>query len=264
VEKVGSTTSVIDPGEVVTYTYTVTNVGDVPLYNVVLDDDMLGIVGTLPSLLPGQSAPFEASDLIEVDTTNVVVATAADELGHEVTDSDEWTVEVEPFLPFGPDLTIRKQANKETAEPGELVRYTLVYSNTDPNPNVTASNFTITDDFDGRYASVVDAAGGKVEGSTIVWTVPGPLGGGQSGSITYTMKISDDMPAGTTNVDNVVVIEHPDDPNPDNNRDTERVRVPADEPFLPFTGGQAGRLLAILAFAVAAGVALRRTARALA
>jgi hypothetical protein len=78
------------------------------------------------------------------------------------------------------------------------------------------------------------------------------------------MKISDDMPAGTTNVDNVVVIEHPDDPNPDNNRDTERVRVPADEPFLPFTGGQAGRLLAILAFAVAAGVALRRTARALA
>jgi uncharacterized repeat protein (TIGR01451 family) len=261
VEKVGSTTSVLDPGEVVTYTYTVTNVGDVTLYNVVLDDDMLGAVGAIPSLLPGQSVDFEASDLIEVDTTNVVVATAADEWGHEVTDSDEWTVEVEPFLPFGPDLTIRKQADKETAEPGSLVRYTLVYSNTDPNPAVTASNFTIMDDFDGRYASVVDAGGGTVNGSTIVWTVPGPLGGGQSGSITYTMRINGDMPDGITNVDNVVVIEHPDDPNPDNNRDTERVRVPADEPFLPFTGGQADRLFAILAFAIAAGVALRRMAR---
>lgn len=261
VVKTGSTDSVVEPGEDVVYTYEVTNVGDVPLFDVSLVDDQLGAVGATGVLAVGESMTFTATDFIGADTTNTVVATGEDEWGHEVSASDDWNVLVEPFLTFPPDLTITKVANKEKAEPGDVVRYTLVYTNLDPNPDVTASNFTITDDFDERYMTVVDAVGGSVADGVITWTIPGPLGGGESGTISYTLKVDETMPEGTTNVDNVVVIRYPDDPNPDNDRATERVIVGVEEPFLPFTGGDAALFFGVIALASVAGASLRRFAR---
>ena len=264
VVKTGSTDSVIDPGEDVTYEYTVTNTGDVPLFGITLEDDVLGSVGAVATLEPGESADFNATDFIAEDTTNTVLATGFDQWEHEVADSDDWFVLFEPFEPFPPDLGITKSADKASAKPGDLVTYTLTYTNTDDPelfPNSVATNFTITDDYDQRYASVVDADGGSVADGMIEWTVPGPLGAGESGTIVYTMRIASEMPTGTTNVDNVVVIRSDGDPNPDNDRDTERVPVSEDEPFLPFTGGDAARLLALLVAATLAGTALRRHGR---
>lgn len=255
---------VIEPGEDVTYTYVVTNIGDVPLFGVVLEDDILGTVGATGSLAVGESMTFEATSFIAADTDNTVVATGTDEWGHEVSDSDVWSVIYEPLLPFPPDMSIIKNVDKTTVQPGGLVTYTLTYKNMeDPlvAPNAIARNFTITDDFDGRYASVVDAGGATVSGSTLTWAVPGPVGPGESGTLTYTMRIGSTMPTGTTNVDNVVVIKSPGDPNPDNDRDDARVQVPVaaeEEPFLPFTGGDMALLLGAILASVALGSALRR------
>jgi uncharacterized repeat protein (TIGR01451 family) len=252
----------------VTYTYTVTNIGDVPLYGIALDDDILGHVGNAASLAIGESMTFDAASFIDEDTTNTVLATATDALGHEVSDFAVENVVFEPLLPFPPDLSIEKTPNKEMAEPGETVTYTLVYRNLDLAPNSIATNFTITDDFDGRYMTVVDDAGGAVSGSTITWFFPGPLGPGELGTITYRLKVNTDMPVGTTNVDNVVVLDYPDDSDTSNNRAEARVRVPvsetpADEPFLPFTGGDAAMLMGMIALTSALGAALRRRSRML-
>ena len=67
------------------------------------------------------------------------------------------------------------------------------------------------------------------------------------------------MPNGTTNVDNVVVIRHPDDSDPSNNTDDARtvVRVSDEEPFLPFTGGEYLLLIGLAALAASAGALLR-------
>ncbi|MDO8879436.1 MAG: hypothetical protein Q7W44_01330, partial [Coriobacteriia bacterium] len=169
-----------------------------------------------------------------------------------------WFGNVEEFLPFTElDLAITKLANKAEADPGELITYTLTYWNTG---ELAAYNFTITDDFDERYVTVVDAAGGTVVGGKITWTIAGPLAmedGKQT--ITYTVRVKSAMPDGVTNVDNVVVIDHPLDSDPSNNTDDERVvvRVVVEEPFLPFTGGEYALLIAIAAGAATLGTALR-------
>jgi len=261
VQKTADKDFVIEPGEDVTYEYTVTNTGDVPLFGVVLQDDVLGNVGAVGMLGVGESMQFSASDFVDTDITNIVTATGNDEWGHKVVDSAEWSVVFQPFAPLPPDMAITKSANKTTADPGELVTYTLTYTNTeDPAvaPNAIASDFSIEDDFDGRYASVVDAGGGTLSGGKLSWNIAGPVGPGESGTVSYTMRINSDMPSGTTNVDNVVVIRLTGDPNPDNDSDEARVRVATDvtasdeEPFLPFTGGD----IAIFMFAVIASAAV--------
>ncbi|MDO8944235.1 MAG: hypothetical protein Q7U75_13730, partial [Desulfobacterales bacterium] len=77
-------------------------------------------------------------------------------------------------------------------------------------------------------------------------------------TLIYTVRVIADMPTGTTNVDNVVVIIHPRDDNPANNTASERVIVRvADEPFLPFTGGEYALLLGLAMAAAALGLLLR-------
>ncbi len=90
----------VESGSTVTYTYVVTNTGDVTLYDVRAVDDKLGVVGTVESLAPGASVTFTASAQLDDTTTNVVVATGSDEDGNTVRDED--TVTVETFLPFTP------------------------------------------------------------------------------------------------------------------------------------------------------------------
>ncbi|HAL31031.1 MAG TPA: hypothetical protein DCP20_10045 [Coriobacteriia bacterium] len=171
-----------------------------------------------------------------------------------------WFGNIELFLPFTElDLAITKVADRDSAAPGALVTYTLTYWN---NGELAAENYTIVDDFDERYVTVVDANGGVVSGGKITWTMAGPLAledGKQT--LTYTVRIDEDMPDGRTNVDNVVVIDHPQDADPTNNSDDERVVVRVGEPFLPFTGTEAWLLLAAALAAGTAGVALRLAPR---
>ena len=243
-------------GTLVTYTYVVTNVGDVDLFDIVVTDDKLGEIGTLPFLAVGASETFTASAILEDTTTNVVVATGVDKNEDEVSDDD--AVVVETFVPFTAlDLAIEKIVSNATFEPGDVVTYTLRYQNLGTRP---ASDFTIVDDFDERYVSVLNANGGVVADGKITWTIAGPLVAADGVQVlTYTVRVKADMPTGTTKVGNIVVISHPDDDDLTNNRDEATITV-KEEPFLPFTGGDAMLLLMVAFLSAITGLFLRRRA----
>ncbi len=85
------------PGDVVTYRFKVTNTGDTTLYDVSVDDDVIGHIGDIEVLEPGQSVtltrdwelPSEGAEVVNVGT-----ATGTDVLGEEVSDDDDAFVTV--------------------------------------------------------------------------------------------------------------------------------------------------------------------------
>ncbi|MDT8435023.1 MAG: hypothetical protein RQ731_09750, partial [Anaerosomatales bacterium] len=248
--------SLVLAGDEVTYTFVVTNTGNVPLTSVLIDDDHLGIIATIDELAPGESQTFTRTAVINMPIANVVVATGTPPVGEPVSDTDEAFVDIDEFLGF-PDLGVKKSADRTKADPGDTITYTIVITN---YGSAAASDYVVEDTFDQRYLAVVDAAGGVVSNGQITWTFAEPLAAGASRTITYKMLVSENMPDGTTYLDNVVVVTHPDDDNPDNDRSTWRVEV-EEEPFLPFTGADILGLLALAGAAAAAGLTLRRRSR---
>ncbi len=80
-------------GTAIVYTYAVTNTGDTTLFDISVDDDIVGHVGAIASLAAGQSSEltFEIT-LGSSPITNVATATGSDVLGASVSDVDEVTV----------------------------------------------------------------------------------------------------------------------------------------------------------------------------
>jgi len=154
-----------------------------------------------------------------------------------------------PPLPFT-DTELEKVADKSTADPGELVTYTLTYRNI--GDGTIEGGVTITDDYDERYMVPVDIGDGVEADGIITWVDLVPLGPGDERTITYTMRVIDDMPAETTYIDNIAVID------PGFHEATWRVTVSS--PFLPFTGATLGLLALVAAGALLIGIALRKKA----
>lgn len=173
----------------------------------------------------------------------------------------------EPVLPFTL-FEFDKSADKTIAEPGDLVTYTLTYRLADGSAEWTAP-IPVIDDFDERYMTPVDVAGGVVADGKITWIDEADLLPGQVRTIVYTMRVIEDMPIGTTDIDNIALLNVQQ-----GYQDDWSVRVEVDDPFLPFTpedeededpflpftGGE-GMLIVLAALAAGAlGVTLRRLA----
>jgi uncharacterized repeat protein (TIGR01451 family) len=80
-------------GTTVTFTYVITNTGDVTLYNISVDDDILGHIGDIAQLDPGQSATLTKDSEVTAEiVTNIGTAVGHDILGREVSASDDATV----------------------------------------------------------------------------------------------------------------------------------------------------------------------------
>lgn len=93
-EKTASPTSG-SPGTTIDYTYAVTNVGDTALFQVSVDDDVLGHVGDISILGVNQTVELHASmTLGDAPVTNLGAAGGADVLGLFVSDSDDASVSV--------------------------------------------------------------------------------------------------------------------------------------------------------------------------
>jgi hypothetical protein len=152
-------------GDLITYTYVVTNNGNLTLTNVTVTEneaDFTG-TGTLPTpvyvsgsstegspegtLIPGESAVYTATYNITQDdldagfVDNTATATGEDPNEKEVTDTDDAQVE-------GPkadgDIRISKTAVPSTyKKSGDTITYTYVVTNTG---NVTLTNVTVTED----------------------------------------------------------------------------------------------------------------------
>ncbi|MBS3956042.1 MAG: DUF11 domain-containing protein, partial [Clostridiales bacterium] len=248
-------------GEEVTYTFMVRNTGNTTLSNVLVEDDHLGVIATIPSLAPGALQVFTRTVAIFEPTTNIVTATGVDELGNEVSDQDVAFVDIDEFLGFPPDLSVKKRGDMTLAKPGDTITYTLTVGNEGGDP---AYDYTVTDTFNAKYLTVVDAAGGAVAGNSITWEFDGPLAFGETQTIVYKLKVADTMPVGISVLDNVAVVSHPEDDFAENDRASWSVRVKVDaedEPFLPFTGGDALLLAAFAGVAASVGAGLRRRSR---
>ena len=86
-----------DPGDTVTYTYVVTNTGDTTLYNVSVDDDIIGHIGDIAQLAPGESKTLTKDWVLPSSppiVTNVGTATGTDVLGKTVTANDDASVTI--------------------------------------------------------------------------------------------------------------------------------------------------------------------------
>jgi uncharacterized repeat protein (TIGR01451 family) len=86
-----------NPGDTVTYTYTVTNTGDATLYDISVDDDVIGHIGRIAQLDAGDSVTLTKDWELpsgEPTVTNVGTATGTDVLGKTVTADDDATVTI--------------------------------------------------------------------------------------------------------------------------------------------------------------------------
>ncbi|MFN3528164.1 MAG: hypothetical protein ACK4YO_03585, partial [Candidatus Altarchaeaceae archaeon] len=80
-------------GEIVKYTYNITNCGNVKLVNISLYDDKLGIISCPNnSLLPGESMICYANATINETTTNIAIVNATAPNGENVSANDTETV----------------------------------------------------------------------------------------------------------------------------------------------------------------------------
>ena len=134
-------------GEIITYTYAVTNTGNVTLHDVTLTDDRLGTI-TCPAttLAPARPRPASATHLTttaDVDAghiTNTATATGDPPTGHPVTGTDRATVHAIQ----NPGIQLEKTAfPTHYAESGETIHYTYMVTNTG---NVTLHDITLRDD----------------------------------------------------------------------------------------------------------------------
>ncbi|MBW8384425.1 MAG: hypothetical protein K0M69_18125, partial [Youngiibacter sp.] len=137
-----------DPGELINYTFTVTNTGNVTLHNVTVTDPKVTVVGGPTTLDIGEvdSTTFTGSYAItqaDIDAGSVYNMATADSDESEPDDDDH----TEP-LAQTPGLSLEKSGawvdgdGDGYTDVGELINYTFTVTNTG---NVTLHNVTVTD-----------------------------------------------------------------------------------------------------------------------
>jgi uncharacterized repeat protein (TIGR01451 family) len=150
---VGSPT-VTDPGDTITYTFTITNTGNVPLSNISLADlDVVLSGGPIASLDPGasDSVTFSAyhtlsqADIDAKTYTNTATATGKTPKLIDVTANDSESVNdlATPSLSLVKTGTLHDNNLNGRVDAGETITYTFTVTNTG---NVALTNVRITDD----------------------------------------------------------------------------------------------------------------------
>ena len=140
-------------GETLTYTFKVTNTGNVPLTDVTITDPKLGLTNAtcVASLAVGASAfcpaktyAVTASDIGAGSVQNTATVTGKPSTGGTVSDDDTVAIPTEGAAPsITPEKSVVDSADADSiASQGETLTYTFKVKNTG---NVTLTNVTITD-----------------------------------------------------------------------------------------------------------------------
>jgi uncharacterized repeat protein (TIGR01451 family) len=181
VEKTASVDTLDAGGGDVTYTYAVTNIGQVPLTSVTVTDDKCSAV-TLQSgdtnsnnkLDLTESWTFTCNAHLTATTTNVGTATGHDG-DHTVTDTDEATVTV---AASGPAIHVVKSADPGSLQAGGgPVEYTYLVTN---SGNVDLTGVTVSDN---KCSTVTGPTGDSGN--------DGVLGQDETWSYTCTMSLTE-------------------------------------------------------------------------
>jgi uncharacterized repeat protein (TIGR01451 family) len=208
-------------GDAITWSYVVTNVGNVTLTNIEVTDSDLGSVATIASLAPGGSQALTASGTaVGGQYENTGTATV---LFDETTYSDS---DDSHYFGSGADLSLTKVVDDARPNEGDTVIYTITLTNDGPND---ATGVEVTDVLPDGLSYVSDNGGGAYSSTTNVWTVGGLANGG---SVTLAITVTVDAGTGGTTITNTAEVTAADQPDPDstpNNQDpTEDDQVSVD------------------------------------
>ncbi len=190
--KTADTTALSTPpvaGEQITYSFAITNTGNVTLTNVTLSDTLPGIVisgGPIASLAPGatDSTTYTATytltqaDVDAGQVQNQATATGTDPFGTDVSDlSGATTGDDNPLitpLTSGPAIALVKTADTTALSTppvaGEQITYSFAITNTG---NVTLTNVTLSDTLPGIVISggpIASLAPGATDSTTYTAT----------------------------------------------------------------------------------------------
>ena len=236
-------------GDVITYTFTVTNTGTVRLTNVSVTDPLLGL-SNLPvspsTLAPGASGTARATYTVtEDDATagsvfNTAVARGRTPDGETPEDPDDHTVIVPPTpTPQDPPRIRLVKSGPATAEVGDTVTYTFRVTNTG---GVRLTNVRVSDPMLGGRLTVTPSTLAAGESGTATATYVITPADGEAGEVLNTAVATGTPPQGPPVRDgDEHEITVPDDPGPGPDPD------PDPDPDLPATGaGSTGYALTAL------------------
>ena len=176
------------PNQVISYSYVVTNTGNLTLDNLVVaddNDDPPGVACTVTTLAPGDSTTCTAqrtvlqADLDGGSIINVATASGTDPGGSPVTspsDSKTVTAVVNPALSL-----VKSSAAPTYVAIGEAIGYSYLVTN---EGNVTLTNVTVDDDNDDDPPGVVCPATLLAPGEAMTCTSHRTVTPSDRGSIT--------------------------------------------------------------------------------
>ncbi|HYB93487.1 MAG TPA: SdrD B-like domain-containing protein, partial [Vicinamibacterales bacterium] len=154
-------------GSTVTWTYNVTNTGNVTLTDVAITDDKVGAICVIPSLAPGASdSCTKTGTALEGQYVNMGTVTGKPPVGPEVTDEDP-----DHYYGQTPGISIVKKTNgtDNNAAPGVYVAVgstvTWTYDITNTG-NVTLTNVNVVDDKVGAICTIASLAAGASQTCT--------------------------------------------------------------------------------------------------
>lgn len=107
-------------------------------------------------------------------------------------------------LAFGqPELWIVESFDSDgQVQPGEYITYTFLFGN---NGDAPANNVVVRDSINKSLVGVADSGAGDDTGNQVVWGL-GDLPPNSQGSISYVVKVEEDLPYGESRIANEVVI----------------------------------------------------------
>lgn len=189
--KLADKTTVSQVGEVINYSLTITNTGDVTLFGIVVRDPLTNLDTTLVSLAPGAVSNINTSytvsqaDIDAGSILNVAVATVG-EL------EDEGSVEVP--VEFNSAIAVEKTANvTEFTAVGQVITYTITVTNTG---NTTLSNVVVRDPLTGLEEQIEKLAPAQSVVFQTAYTVT--LEDIERGSVLNTVFVTAEDPKGET------------------------------------------------------------------
>ncbi|MBP3962488.1 DUF7507 domain-containing protein [Paenibacillus lignilyticus] len=155
------------PGDIVNYTITVANTGNVPLTNVTVTDPTLGFAEVIPSLAIGQSVPSIVQFVVPAVPAGTILTNTAsvtsDQIPTPVTASASISVDTPA------SISITKTVTPASAAPGETVTFTIEIINTS---SVNLTNVEITDELLGLLIDAPVIPAGVTRTITIDYTIP--------------------------------------------------------------------------------------------